>query len=63
MSLHDVIARMRQRRVRRVPVLDGLGYLCGLLSSDDIVRLLAGELQAMATAMTEQREREELVRP
>lgn len=62
-SLHDAIALMRHRRVRRVPVTDDRGFLVGLLASDDIVGVLARELQALAEVLTQQRRVEQLIRP
>jgi CBS domain-containing protein len=62
-SLHDAVALMRHRRVRRMPVTDERGFLVGLLASDDIVGLLAGELQALAEVLTQQRRVEQMLRP
>lgn len=62
-SLHDVIALMRHRRVRRVPVTAAQQRLVGVLSSDDVVRLLADELHGLAQALAEQPRVEQLVRP
>lgn len=62
-SLHEAIARMKRRRVRRLPVTDGRGALVGLVSHDDLVARLAGELGALADALSEQRRRETVVRP
>jgi CBS domain-containing protein len=53
-SLHQVIALMNRRRVRRVPVTDSQQRLVGVVSSDDVFRLVAGELQALAAAIGEQ---------
>jgi len=62
-SVHDTIALMRHRRVRRVPVTSTRGFLTGVLTTDDIVKLLAGELQALAETITEQRQLEQMLRP
>jgi CBS domain-containing protein len=38
-SIHDALDRMRERRVRRLPVVDGEGRLVGLLSLADMAGL------------------------
>jgi CBS domain-containing protein len=43
----DVIARMREESVRRLPVVDG-DDLAGIVTLDDLVVLLAGELSGLA---------------
>lgn len=62
-SAHDALALMRRRRVRRVPVVAAGGSLVGLLSTDDLTRMLAGELQALAEVLVGQRRVEEMERP
>jgi CBS domain-containing protein len=62
-SLHDAIALMRRRRVRRMPVTDDGGFLVGLLASDDIVGLLTNELRSLAEVLTQQRRVEQVLRP
>lgn len=62
-SLHQAIALMRHRRVRRVPVVSSGGTLVGLLAADDLVGMLASELRALAELESEQRQLERMVRP
>lgn len=62
-SLHDVIALMRHRRVRRMPVVAAQQRLVGMLASDDAIRLLAEELHGLVQALAEQPRIEQLVRP
>lgn len=62
-SLHDVIALMRHRRVRRVPVTAAQQRLVGVLASDDVIRLVAEDLHGLAQALAEQPRVEQLVRP
>jgi signal-transduction protein with cAMP-binding, CBS, and nucleotidyltransferase domain len=61
--LHDVIALMRHRRVRRVPVTAAQQRLVGVLASDDVIRLVAEELHGLTQALAEQPRVEQLVRP
>lgn len=42
---------MAQHAVRRLPVVDEKGHLKGVIASDDIVRLVAGELSGLAGAV------------
>jgi CBS domain-containing protein len=48
-DLSDVIARMREHCVRRVPVLNKNGGLEGILSYDDIVEWLSDQMESLAT--------------
>ncbi len=43
--VEDVLALMRSKAVRRVPVVDGRGRLIGLVSVDDVLTLLAEEFR------------------
>lgn len=42
--IEDALAAMRRFGVRRMPVVDGGGALIGIVSVDDALELLAGEL-------------------
>jgi CBS domain-containing protein len=48
MSLQEVIAKMRQHQVRRIPVVDDEGKAIGLLSFGDIFGLLAQEIAELS---------------
>lgn len=51
----DVLRTMRRRGIRRMPVVDGAGWLVGLITLDDLLGLLAEELGNLARAVeTEQ---------
>ena len=50
----DAVRAMRNGRVRRLPLVSRSGALFGIVSADDIFKLLAGELAMMAAVMAEQ---------
>lgn len=41
-DVYDVLGKMRQKSVRRVPVVDKAGFLIGIISIDDILEFLVG---------------------
>jgi CBS domain-containing protein len=47
-GLEQVIATMREQRVRRVPIVDAAGRLEGVVSLDDLLLLLSEQLGALA---------------
>jgi CBS domain-containing protein len=61
-GLWEVMQRMRARGVRRVPVVDKDGGLLGILTADDIIELLAGELGDFAQLIVREQRREREVR-
>jgi CBS domain-containing protein len=62
-SLHDVLATMQRRRVRRVPVTGAQQKLVGIVAADDLLHLLAEQLQALARVFGEQVKVEQMTRP
>lgn len=44
----DVVSQMRDHGVRRVPVVDAHGALVGIVSSDDLLEVLAEQLSGLA---------------
>lgn len=62
-SLLDVLARMRGKGVRRIPVVGPRGELVGLVSLDDVLEVIAEQLQWVVKAMETGREREPVKRP
>ncbi len=47
-SLEEAIAVLRARGVRRAPVINGSGELVGIVTLDDLLPAVAGELDALA---------------
>lgn len=62
-GLWDTLLRMRSKGVRRVPVVNDKGGLIGILSSDDLLELLADELGELAKLIKHEQQREHRVRP
>lgn len=62
-SLHDVLATMQRRRVRRIPVTGPQQRLVGLIAADDLLRAWAEPLQRLGHMLGEQTRVEQLTRP
>ena len=56
------LALMRERSVRRLPVVDAGGALVGLLAADDLIELLGEELAGLAAAIGTSPRRERAAR-
>ena len=56
------LALMRERSVRRLPVVDAGGALVGLLAADDLIELLGKELAGLAAAIGTSPRRERAAR-
>jgi CBS domain-containing protein len=52
-SIDVAMARMRERGVRRLPIVDRERRLLGLVALDDLTVMLAGELSAAAAVVRE----------
>lgn len=52
--IEDALRMMRTGRCRRLPVVDSLGKLVGLLSVDDILDLLIGEFRDIGVLLSEE---------
>lgn len=59
----ETILRMRAMGVRRMPVVDGQGDLCGILAMDDLLQFLSGELTDLVRLIRRERIREIETRP
>ena len=62
-TIYDVLSTMRSRGVRRVPVTGPHGTLAGILTLDDVLNALAGQLQALGSVVGRERRQELNVRP
>jgi CBS domain-containing protein len=51
-SFDDALAKMRHHGVRRLPIVDEHGKLCGLASLDDLLVLLGNEMADAAATIT-----------
>jgi CBS domain-containing protein len=61
--LSAAMAEMRRAGVRRMPVVGESGELVGLLSLDDVLEAVAGEMQSIAGAVRNERRFEGDLRP
>lgn len=50
-SVLDVLAVMRRKKVHRVPVTGSRGELIGLVALDDVLAIVAEQMQALAAAV------------
>lgn len=50
-SVLDVLAMMRHKKVRRMPVTGSRGELIGLLALDDVLAVVAEQIHALAAAV------------
>jgi signal-transduction protein with cAMP-binding, CBS, and nucleotidyltransferase domain len=62
-SVLDVLATMRRRAVRRIPVTGPKGQLVGLIAADDLLAMIASELHTLVQAVVGQPRQESLTRP
>ena len=62
-SIVDAMAQMRNRGIRRVPVTTGTGVLVGIVTLDDLLDIVAQELQALVQVITSERRQEARTRP
>lgn len=62
-SISSAIERMHARGVRRAPVIDTSSDLVGLLSVDDLIEIMAEQLQQLSTLFKRQQVQEQQQRP
>lgn len=61
-ELFDVIQVMRERGVRRLPVLNAKGGLTGIVTADDVYTALGAHMSEMGLALTREQVRERTIR-
>ena len=62
-TLSEVVDRMNERGVQRVPVVGKDGELIGLVARDDALELIAEQLEKVASLVNRQQRRETKQRP
>ncbi|WP_324781085.1 CBS domain-containing protein [Thiobacillus sedimenti] len=61
-GLFEALRYMRDKGVRRMPVVDAAGGLVGILTLDDLLGLLAEEMMELAKLVSHERQRESVAR-
>ena len=61
-GLFEALRYMRNKGVRRMPVVDASGGLVGILTLDDLLSLLAEEMMELAKLVSRERQREAAAR-
>lgn len=61
-GLFEALRYMRNKGVRRMPVVDASGALVGILTLDDLLGLLAEEMMELAKLVSHERRREAAAR-
>ncbi|WP_426178111.1 CBS domain-containing protein [Massilia sp. TWR1-2-2] len=61
-DVYETIERMRLRGIRRVPVVNANGALTGIVSADDLLGFLAGEMSELARIGPHQQSQEKRAR-
>jgi CBS domain-containing protein len=61
-DLFDALALMRERGVRRLPVLDGSGKLSGLLAVDNVLEVLAEQVDSVVRVVKAEQTKETVLR-
>jgi signal-transduction protein with cAMP-binding, CBS, and nucleotidyltransferase domain len=59
----ETIMRMRAMGVRRLPVVDGGGNLCGMLTMDDLLKFISDEMSDLVRLVRREQKREQDRRP
>ena len=62
-ALTDALRVMREKGVRRLPVVNASGALVGIIAIDDVLELLAEEMDSFVRTLRSERTREARVRP
>lgn len=57
-EMWDTINRMREKGIRRVPVVDSNGFLVGILAIDDMIEIISEELSNMVSLISREQVQE-----
>ena len=58
----DTLEVMRAKAVRRMPIVDALGTLVGIVTADHLLQLLSEEMSALAAMINREQRHEVTVR-
>ncbi len=61
-SFADLLATMRRKGLRRLPVVDARGLLVGVVTLDDLLEVVAGQMRTIVQAIESGQRREREVR-
>lgn len=61
-TVMDVLSTMRRKGIRRVPVVSLQGVLQGLITLDDVIEIMAEQMQSVVMAINSEQLRERKVR-
>lgn len=61
-DIHETIQLMRQKGIRRLPVIDDNGALIGIITLDDLIELIAEQLKGLADLIGKQQNLEKKYR-
>ena len=59
----DALARMREQGIRRLPVVDSKGKLCGIVTANNIVEEISEQLDSIVRAIKSSKTGEQSERP
>ena len=62
-GITDALRVMREKGVRRLPVVSASGALAGILTIDDVLELVAEEMDGFVRTLRSERQRESRARP
>lgn len=62
-SVVDALARMREQGIRRLPVVDDNGVLCGIVTASNLVEEITEMLDSIVRAVKSSKTRETALRP
>ena len=60
-GIYECMQEMRINGIRRMPVVDRKGILVGIISLDDLIQLLAGELSELSKVIVREQVRETVI--